>query len=123
VTADAFARELDLRLDDVPICFACLSFVSSAVDRGDEREIRSWTRQMTPDLWDEGLALSAQLAVARARRHGVPGAADALEDLELHGGRSATARAIVRRLAEELAALARRDRERMRVGRWRPEPG
>jgi hypothetical protein len=77
-------------------------------------------RQITPDLWDEGLALPAQLAVARARRRGVPGAADALADLELRGGRSTTAQAIVRRLAEEQAALARRDRERMGFGRPKP---
>ena len=113
MNADAFARALALRLDDVPICLACLSFVAFAIDSGDEREIRRWTREMTPDLWDEGLALPAKLAVERARRCGVPGAADAVADLELHGSRSATARAIVRQLGEELSARAKRDRRMM----------
>lgn len=111
MNAEVLVRTLELSLDDLPICLACLSFVAFAIDSGDEREIRRWTRQMTPDIWAEGLALPATLAVERARRHGVVGAADAVSDLELHGGRSAVARAIVRRLAEELAAQARRDRQ------------
>jgi hypothetical protein len=115
VKADAFVRTLELDLDDLPICLACLSFVAFAIDGGDEREIRRWTRQMTPDLWAEGLALPATLAVERARRNGIAEAADAIADLELHGGRSAVARAIVRRLGEQLSARARRDRERFRL--------
>jgi hypothetical protein len=121
VNADAFARDLELRLDDVPICLACLSFVAFAVDSGDEREVRRWTREMTPDLWDEGLALPVKLAVDRACRRGVRGAPDAAADLELHGSRSATARAIVRRLGEELSARARRDRQTMGFERLEPD--
>jgi hypothetical protein len=68
VNTNTFARELDLDLDDLPICLACLSFVAMAIDAGDELEIRRWTRKMTPDLWDEGLALPARLAVERAQR-------------------------------------------------------
>jgi hypothetical protein len=120
VNADVFVRELELRLDDVPVCLACLSFVAFAIDSGDEREIRHWTRTMTPDLWEEGLALPAALAVERARRRGVAGAAEALADLELRNGRSATARAIVRRLAEELSARARADRKKMGFDRREP---
>jgi hypothetical protein len=113
VNADAFARELDLCLDDVPICLACLSFVAFAVESGDELEIRRWTRKMTPDLWEEGLALPVKQAVERARRGGVPGASDAVADLERSGSHSAIARAIVLRLAEELSALARANRGRI----------
>jgi hypothetical protein len=40
MNADEVAAALDLDLDDVPICLACLSFVSFAIDSGDEREIR-----------------------------------------------------------------------------------
>ena len=113
MNADALARELDLCLDDVPICLACLSFVAFAVESGDELEIRRWTRKMTPDLWEEGLALPVKQAVERARRGGVPGASDAVADLERGGSHSAIARAIVLRLAEELSALAQANRGRI----------
>ena len=118
MTADVFARELELSLDDVPVCLACLSFVASAIDSGHEREIRRWTREMTPDLWDEGLALPAKLAVQRAERSGVQWASDAAADLQRHGGRSATARAIVRRLGEQLSARAQRHRQQMGSDRF-----
>ncbi len=120
MNADAFARALDIHLDDVPICLACLSFVSFAVDSGDEREIRRWTRKMTPDLWQEGLALPVRLAVERANRRGVAGAGEALADIERHGPRSATARAIVRRLGEELSDHARGDSLEMGFQRFEP---
>jgi hypothetical protein len=118
VNADTFVRGLELPLDEIPICLACLSFVAFAIDGGDEREIARRTRQMTPDLWEEGLALPARGAVERAHRAGVPGAADALADLELHGSRSATAHAIVRRLGEDLSALARGERRQMGSDRF-----
>ena len=121
MNADAFARALDVQLDDVPVCLACLSFVAFAIDTGDEREIRRWTREMTPDLWDDGLAVPMKLAVERARRCGIYGAREALADLELHGSRSPTARAIIRRLAEQLAGRAKRDRQRMGFERPGPE--
>jgi hypothetical protein len=107
VNPDAIAAALDLDLDEVPICLACLSFVSMAIDSRDEREIRGWTIKMTPDLWDEGLALPARLAVARAARRGVTGAGEALSELEQRGPRSRIARAIVRRLAGQLSARAK----------------
>jgi hypothetical protein len=121
VNADAFARELDLQLDDVPVCLACLSFVAFAVDTGDEREIRRWTREMTPDLWEDGLAVPVKLAVERARRCGIHRARDAFADLELHGSRSRTAQAIVRRLAEQLSEQANRDRQQSGFERLEPE--
>jgi hypothetical protein len=121
VNADAFARDLDLQLDDVPVCLACLSFVAFAIDTGDEREIRRWIREMTPNLWDDGLAVPVKLAVERAHRCGIHGARDALADLELHGSRSATARAIVRRLGEQLSARAKGDRQHMGSERLGPE--
>jgi hypothetical protein len=109
MNADAVAAALDLDLDDVSICLACLSFVSMAIDKDDERETRHWTITMTPDLWDEGLALPARLAVARAARSGVAGAAEALDELEQRGPRSRIARAIVRRLGAQLSERAKGD--------------
>jgi hypothetical protein len=104
-------RGLDVGLDDAVICHACLSFVSFAIDNGDPSEITRWIRRMTPDLWVDGLAEPALAAVRRAGDRGVPDASAALADLERSGGRSSVARAIVRRLAEE---LSHRGRERLR---------
>jgi hypothetical protein len=104
-------KELDLDLD-AGICFACLSFVSFALDGGDSTEIARELRRVTRDLWEEGLAEQAFAAVRRAHDRGVPGAQTALVDLERKGGRSSTARAIVRRLAGE---LSRRTRTEMRL--------
>lgn len=106
--ADAVAASLDLDLDE-GICFACLSFVSMALDKGDPAEIERETRRMTPDLWADGLSAQALRAVRPACMRGVPDAEDALADLEQHGGRSSVARAIVLRLAEELSRRVRRD--------------
>ena len=108
--ADALVRELDVDLD-TGICHACLSFVSFALDDGDPAEIARWLRRMTPDLWADGLSEQALAAVRRACERGVPDASAALADLERKGGRSSVARAIVRRLADE---LSRRAHERLR---------
>lgn len=112
--ADKIARELDLDLDDLPICLACLSFVSLAIDKGDEREIRRWTNQMTPDLWAEGLEQPVRLALKRA------GATQALADVERNGGRSQVAKAIVRRLGADLSRRAKGDLLKMGFQPWPP---
>jgi hypothetical protein len=104
--ADALAARLDLDLD-AGICHACLSFVSLALDSGDRAEIARELRQMTPNLWHDGLAEPALAALRRACELGLPDADAALADLERRGGRSPVARAIVRRLAEELSSRAR----------------
>ena len=109
--ADAFARQLDLDLDS-GVCHACLSFVCFALDTGEPAKISGEVRRMTPDLWADGLAEQALAAVRQACDRGVPDAEAALADLELDGGRSSIARAIVRRLAEE---LSRRTRLEMRI--------
>jgi hypothetical protein len=118
--ADELAAALDLDLDDVAICHACLSFVVFAIDSGDEREIRSWTAKMTPDLWEEGLALPVRLALERARERRVADAALGIADVESLGPRSAVARAVVRLLAGELSARARGDLLKMGFEPWPP---
>jgi hypothetical protein len=106
--AAALVARLDLDLDD-GICHACLSFVSFAIDRGDEREVTRWVRRMTPDLWDDGLDVQALEAARKARDAGMADSEQALADLEGRGRRSVVARVIVRRLAGELAERAARD--------------
>jgi hypothetical protein len=100
--ADVLAALLDVPLD-CGICLACLSFVSTAVDRGDAKGVAREARRMTPDLWEEGLAEPALAAARRLARAGIPDGAVALADLEADGGRGVLARALVRRLAVELS--------------------
>jgi hypothetical protein len=118
VPPEQLAAALELDLDDLPICLACLSFVTMAIDEGDDRKVRRQTNRMTPILWEEGLAQPARLALARARQRGIPGAAAALSEVERSGGRCAISRAIVRRLAEGLAARAQGDLLKMGFTRF-----
>ena len=101
--AATLAGSLDLDVDAIGICHACLSFVSMALDDGDERDIRRQTLRMTPILWDEGLALPLRLALESARASGVDDAARAPEDLDRAGARTTIARAVVRQLALQLS--------------------
>ncbi len=103
----SFASALDLDVGRTPICYACLGLVSVPLAAGDEPEARSWARRMTPDIWEEGLAEPALAAVRRARDDGVASADACLADLEARGGRSVVARAIVLRLAADLAVRTR----------------
>ena len=90
--------------------------MSFAIEKGDDREIRSAASRMTPALWADGLALPAQVALDQARRAGVPPAEEALSDILERGPRSTVAKAIVRRLACDLPVRARKDRSREGVG-------
>jgi hypothetical protein len=101
--AAILAAELDLDVDHVGICFACLGIVASALDYGNERDIRSCTLRMTPDLWEDGLASPARLALERARLRGVKDADRAIADVDQKGARTTIARAIVRQLAHQLS--------------------
>jgi len=100
-----FVRQLDLDLDLV--CPACLCVVSFALEGGEPRKIADALRRMTPDLWADGLEDHALAAAARACELDVPGAFEALVDLERRGAKSIVARAIVRRLAEQLSDRTR----------------
>jgi hypothetical protein len=118
--AEALAAELDLDVDDVGICHACLSTVSFAIDGGNPHKIAGAVHSMTPYLWDEGLALPAQIALERACRRGIVNADAALGDVRSLGARSRVARAIVRRLGADLSARAKGDLTKMGFERWPP---
>lgn len=100
--AERLAAELDIGLE-IPICHACLSFVSLALDGGDPVDVAREARYITPYLWVEGLSEPALEAVREAVDRGVRYASAGLADLEHRGGRSSLARAIVVRLAAELS--------------------
>ena len=118
--ADQVAADLELSVHDIGICHACLSFVSFAIDKGDEREIRRETNRMTPDLWADGLDVPLKMALARARERGVPNADKALDDVAFNGPRSAIAKAVVRRLGADLADYAQGNLLKMGFQPWPP---
>jgi len=64
------AAQLDLDVDEVGICHACLSVVSFPLRAGDERETRRATNEFAPILWDEGLEAPVRKALERARAAG-----------------------------------------------------
>ena len=84
------------------ICLPCLTFVAFPLDSGDERQARREARKLTPDLWGEGLELAVLVALETAKRDGVNGAVEAIEDVQRQGHRSPVVRAIVWRFAEQL---------------------
>ena len=105
--AEILAPKLDLSVHETGICFACLSFVAFPLDKGDEPKTRGAIISTTPDLWEEGLARPARLALERASALGVQDAELALADVESAGARTTIARAIVRVLALQLVAEMR----------------
>jgi len=118
--AAALAAALELDVDDLAICHACLSFVSLAIDSGVENQVAGSITRMAPDLWAEGLAQPVRLALRRALEHGVANADEAIAAVEKSGPRSQVARAIVRRLAADLSARAQGDLFRMGWQPWLP---
>ena len=122
-SADALAAELDLDVDDLAICHACLSLVSFALGTGDDREVTRSIRQIAPDLWAEGLAEPVGMALRRARERGVTNADEAIRSVAERGARSHVVGAIVRRLAAELWARAQGDMFRMGWQPWPPRVG
>jgi hypothetical protein len=110
--ARAFVARLEVDVGRTSICYACLCIVSFPLADGDERQAQSEARKMTPILWDEGLREYALAAVRHAVQAGVAEAEAAFADLELNGGHSAVARALVLRLADD---LTRRTRTELRL--------
>ena len=118
--AAALAAVLELDVDDIAICQACLSLVALAIDSGDERKVAGSITRMAPDLWAEGLAQPVRLVLERARKRGVANAEEAIVTVDKSGPRSPVVRAIVRRLAADLSARAQGDLFRMGWEPWPP---
>jgi hypothetical protein len=118
--AAKLATELDLDLDDMGICLACLSFVSMAIDRGDERKVAGEITYIAPYLWDEGLAQPVRMSLRRAEERGVANASEAIAEVREKGPRSRTVRAIVRRLGADLSERAKGDLLKMGFEPWPP---
>jgi hypothetical protein len=119
-TAAQLVDRLELDVDDIGICLACLSFVSMAIRRGDEVDIRREVNRMTPELWEEGLEQPLRLALERAIAADVPLAREALAEVEARGGRGLVAKAVVRRLGQQLDGRAGGDLLKMGFQPWPP---
>ena len=98
---------LDVDLRSHGVCPACLAFMAFEVDHGDERRVAGQISAMAPNLWAEGLGDSVRASLERAASRS-PAAEEGLRELEVAGVRSRIFRAVVRRLAVELAEGARR---------------
>jgi hypothetical protein len=107
--ARAVAQALELDLDDVDICLACLSFVAFPLRAGNDREVRRALASVTPHLWEEGLALPAVAALERAQRAGIRHAEAALADITTQGSRSPVVPELVLRLAADLGRASFRE--------------
>lgn len=118
--AAELAAKLELDVDEVGICHACLSVVSFPLRDGDEHETRRAIAEFAPILWDEGLAEPATCALEPAVADGVPGAQAGLADVQARQGRSDTVKAIVRRLAADLWQHSQGNPLRMGFKPWPP---
>jgi hypothetical protein len=108
VRATELARRLEIPFDG--ICLACLSLVTSAIHAGDPRDVSTWVRRMTPDLWSDGLDEIAVEHIVRLCDRDDPEALEAHADLARNGYRTPIARAIVLDLALRLAEHERATR-------------
>ena len=114
---DSARASLELDVHSSGVCLACLSFVSMPLADGDEAAARRAARRVVPDLWHEGLAEPLIAALVRARHDGVPGAEAALDDVTTAGREPTVVRAVVLRLAAELAEQMRAELELLTVAR------
>src|SRR5207302_2199722 len=64
----ALTQALQLDLDAIDVCRACLSFVAFPLEAGDDREVHRALAYITPHLWAEGLEQPATSALEQARR-------------------------------------------------------
>lgn len=108
--AVALAATLQVGLHSPGVCPACISFVSLEIDHGNERRVAGQITSFAPLLWGEGLGDVVRAELERRSRGGDDAATEAVEELEARRERSLIFRAVVRRLAAELAEGVRRSR-------------
>jgi hypothetical protein len=108
VRTEQLVDRLELDLTSSGVCLPCLTLVAFPLDSGDERRARREARRLAPELWADGLELTTVLALETARRDGVEGAGEALDDVKRLGHRSVVVEAIVWRLAEQMVEDIRR---------------
>ena len=97
--ARALASVLEVDYRTVPICLACLTFVSFPLDLGDEEKAGREAVALGPHFWEDGLADAVWASLEQACERRVDRAAEAIRELERLGPRSELVAAIVLRLA------------------------
>jgi hypothetical protein len=97
--AHILVSQLELDYATVPICLACLTFVSFPLDLGDARKARREAVSFVPDLWGEGLAGALRTALERAQEAGMERAEEAIGELGELGPRSEVVTEAILRLA------------------------
>jgi hypothetical protein len=102
------AAALDVSLASHGVCPACLCEIAWDRAHGDARDQRRSYAAFAPNLWLEGLGETVRRALVVAVHDDLPGAAEALRDLESRGLRSGVFHAVVNRLADQLEKETRR---------------
>ena len=111
---EGLVERLDLDVVTAGVCLPCLTFVAFPLDLGREAEARREAQRLAPELWSDGLEPTVLLALERARRDGLSGAAEAIHDVRCRGSGSQVVREIVWQLAEDLVEDMRRRRRSVR---------
>jgi hypothetical protein len=106
----ALAATLQIGLHSPGVCPACISFVAMEIDDGNERRVAGQITSFAPLLWGEGLGDVVRGELERLVRGGDEDARVGLAELVVRRERSPIFRAVVRRLAAELAEGVRRSR-------------
>jgi hypothetical protein len=83
--ATALAASLDVGLDSPGVCPACLLFVASEIETGNEQRVAGRITSFAPVLWAEGLGDVVRDALGVARERGNDDAAVALDELSGRG--------------------------------------
>jgi hypothetical protein len=102
--ARRLANELHVALDTHALCPACLARIALVLDAADEKKIAVRITTIASSLWSCGLGCSVEAALELAVRRGVRLAPEALDELRARGAASRIFRAVVGRLAAELAS-------------------
>lgn len=85
---DRLAASLDVSLASHGVCPACFCEIAWDREHSDARVQRRTYAEFAPNLWLEGLGETVRRALVVAAHDDVPGAAEALADLESRGLRS-----------------------------------
>src|SRR3954467_14407669 len=106
--AERLAASLDVTLGSHGVCPACLCEVASDRAHGDERAQRRTYAEFAPNLWLEGLGETVRRALVVAAHDPGPGAEAAQSARRAPRPPSGIFRAVVNRLADQLARETQR---------------
>ena len=106
--ASELAARLELDLTTSGVCLSCLTYVAFPLDFGREHDARREAETLAPELWADGLEPVTVRGLEGAVSAGIPGASEAIDEVQALGCRSRLVQAIVWRLAEQMVEDMRR---------------